>query len=153
MPLAGAATTCSCWGGMTTVPGNDSSDSARSCSMAMLVMPAALICRSSSRRTISELAFATLDESDTVTNIASAFRLAPALLGIEIAFISVASLQLLRHRSSFPAHGASSVSIVDLGVRLNDLRLWKTHRDQPYQPDHLRFVRMNVPIRCSHPLG
>jgi hypothetical protein len=113
-------------------------------------MPAALICRSSSRRTISELAFATLAESDTVINIASAFRLARALLGKEIAFINVASL--LRHRGRFPAHGASSVSIVDLGG-LNDLRLWKTHRDQPYQPDHLRFARMHVPIRCGDPLG
>src|SRR5262245_35289081 len=102
MPLAGAATTCSCWGGMTIVPGNDSSDSARSCSMVMLVMPAALICRSSSRRTISELAAATLAESDTMTNIASAFRLAGALLGMErallgmgIALIIVSILQLL----------------------------------------------------------
>jgi len=121
--------------------------------MAMLVMPAALICRSSSRRTTSELAFATLAESDAVTNIASAFRLARALLGMETAFINVASLQLLRHRSRFPAHGASSVSIVDLRVRLNNLRLWKTHHDQAYEPDHLRFVRMHVPIRCSYPLG
>src|SRR4029077_5193324 len=91
-PLAGAATTCNCWGGMTTVPGNDSSDSARSCSMVMLVMPAALICRSSSRRTTSELAFATLVESDAATNIASVLRLARALLDMEVAFIKVASL-------------------------------------------------------------
>jgi hypothetical protein len=60
--------------------------------MVMLVIPAALICRSSSRRKTSEWAFATLAEIDAVTTIASVLRLARALLDMEVAFINVASL-------------------------------------------------------------
>jgi len=80
------------------VPGNDNSNSARSCSTAMLVMPAALICRSSNRKRISEEAFATFIGNSAAPKVPSAVRTRPAralrgslFLDREIAIVKVAT--------------------------------------------------------------